>query len=267
VITEAPACANAEMASPHLIAPVVISAWLDTAIRAAKTGSKQTGAWRSWLTTGPPTLATSPPKDGRAIAARAKPTMRAGIEVRIGPCAAWRLAELKEDPGQLGLETLLREVAKPRRLAAITLPSELFAEASEKLVAAGRASRPLGLLAANPRAQGCPEGGRVVSSRRPRVGSWGWVEPRRGLLTPTQVANSNAPTTRSWSGQRTPCRTLPRPYHSLVQGGSARRTGLIQNFQDQRGSQRLTRLRTESSARPSSRGPSSRSASWISLPR
>jgi hypothetical protein len=45
------------------------------------------------------------------------------------------------------LETLLREVAEPRRLGAITLPSELFAEASEKLVAAGRASRPLGLLA------------------------------------------------------------------------------------------------------------------------
>ena len=53
------------------------------------------------------------------------------------------LAELKEDPGQLGLETLLREVGKLRRVRAIGLPPELFADASEKLLAAwwARAAR------------------------------------------------------------------------------------------------------------------------------
>jgi hypothetical protein len=49
------------------------------------------------------------------------------------------LAELKEDPGQFGLETLLREVGKLRRVRAIRLPPELFADASEKLIAAWRA--------------------------------------------------------------------------------------------------------------------------------
>jgi Domain of unknown function (DUF4158) len=49
------------------------------------------------------------------------------------------LAELKEDPGQLGLETLLREVGKLRRVRAIGLPPELFADASEKLLATWRA--------------------------------------------------------------------------------------------------------------------------------
>jgi Domain of unknown function (DUF4158) len=48
------------------------------------------------------------------------------------------LAELREDPGQLGLETL-REVGKLRRVRAIGLPPELFAGASEKLIAAWRA--------------------------------------------------------------------------------------------------------------------------------
>ena len=49
------------------------------------------------------------------------------------------LAELKEDPGQLGLETLLREVGKLRRVRALGLPADLFADASEKLIAAWRA--------------------------------------------------------------------------------------------------------------------------------
>jgi hypothetical protein len=49
------------------------------------------------------------------------------------------LAELKADPGQLGLETLLREIAKLERIRAIGLPAELIADVSEKLVAAWRA--------------------------------------------------------------------------------------------------------------------------------
>src|SRR6266536_3666907 len=49
------------------------------------------------------------------------------------------LAELKEDPGQLGLETLLREVGKLRRVRSVGLPAYVFAEAPEKLTAAWRA--------------------------------------------------------------------------------------------------------------------------------
>jgi hypothetical protein len=49
------------------------------------------------------------------------------------------LAELKADPGQLGLETLLREIEKLEQIRATGLPTELFTDASEKLVAAWRA--------------------------------------------------------------------------------------------------------------------------------
>ena len=49
------------------------------------------------------------------------------------------LAELKEDPGPLGLKTLFREVGKLRRVRAVGLPPALFADVSEKLVAAWRA--------------------------------------------------------------------------------------------------------------------------------
>jgi hypothetical protein len=49
------------------------------------------------------------------------------------------LAALKEDPGPVGLETLLREVGKLERIRAIGLPDDLFAGASEKLIAAWRA--------------------------------------------------------------------------------------------------------------------------------
>lgn len=49
------------------------------------------------------------------------------------------LAELKTDPGQVGLETLLREIDKLAAVRALGLPPELFADASEKLVVAWRA--------------------------------------------------------------------------------------------------------------------------------
>jgi hypothetical protein len=44
------------------------------------------------------------------------------------------LAELKADPGPLGLETLLGEIEKLARVRAIGLPPGLFADASERLV-------------------------------------------------------------------------------------------------------------------------------------
>ncbi len=49
------------------------------------------------------------------------------------------LAELKADPGPLGLETLLTEIAKLGRVRSIGLPPGLFAGVSEKLVTAWRA--------------------------------------------------------------------------------------------------------------------------------
>jgi TnpA family transposase len=64
------------------------------------------------------------------------------------------LAELKSDPGQVGLETLLREIDKLAAVRGIDLPAGLFADASEKLVEAWRAraarSYPSDLRAAEP---------------------------------------------------------------------------------------------------------------------
>lgn len=48
-------------------------------------------------------------------------------------------SELKTDPGPLGLETLLRETGKLERVRQIGLPEDLFADASEKLLASWRA--------------------------------------------------------------------------------------------------------------------------------
>jgi TnpA family transposase len=48
-------------------------------------------------------------------------------------------AELKADPGQLGLDTLLRELAKLERIRTVGLPDGLFTDASEKLLASWKA--------------------------------------------------------------------------------------------------------------------------------
>ncbi|MDG3013662.1 Tn3 family transposase [Corynebacteriales bacterium D3-21] len=48
------------------------------------------------------------------------------------------LASLKADPGQVGLETLLREIDKLAAVHALELPTGLFADASERLVQAWR---------------------------------------------------------------------------------------------------------------------------------
>ncbi|MEV0108338.1 Tn3 family transposase [Nocardia sp. NPDC050799] len=57
------------------------------------------------------------------------------------PSASGRnlLAELKVDPGKVSLETLLREIEKLTAVRSLTLPAELFADVSEKLVDAWRA--------------------------------------------------------------------------------------------------------------------------------
>jgi hypothetical protein len=48
------------------------------------------------------------------------------------------LSELKADPGQVGLETLLREIGKLTAVRAIGLPDGLFTDASEKLMESWR---------------------------------------------------------------------------------------------------------------------------------
>lgn len=52
---------------------------------------------------------------------------------------AGAFAELKSDPGTLGLDTLLKEIDKLERVRALGLPSDLFFDSSEKLVASWRA--------------------------------------------------------------------------------------------------------------------------------
>ena len=49
------------------------------------------------------------------------------------------LGELKADPGQVGLETLLREIEKLTAVMSLDLPDGLFADCSERLVEAWRA--------------------------------------------------------------------------------------------------------------------------------
>jgi len=49
------------------------------------------------------------------------------------------LAELKSDPGRLGLKTLLGEIDKLERVRAVGLSDELFADVSEKLLGSWRA--------------------------------------------------------------------------------------------------------------------------------
>ena len=49
------------------------------------------------------------------------------------------LAELKAEPGRLGLETLLSEIAKLERVRSLGLPDDLFADVSEKRLLAWRA--------------------------------------------------------------------------------------------------------------------------------
>jgi hypothetical protein len=49
------------------------------------------------------------------------------------------LSELKADPGQVSLDTLLREIDKLKEVKALRLPAGLFADCSEQLVKAWRA--------------------------------------------------------------------------------------------------------------------------------
>lgn len=73
----------------------------------------------------------------------------AGVAARLGPVACSRLedllgkpgllAELKSDPGPLGLDTLLVEIGKLTTVRSLGLGEEVFAEASDRIVAAWRA--------------------------------------------------------------------------------------------------------------------------------
>ena len=96
-----------------------------------------------------------PPAEGqieRVVASalrRFEDAFAAGVVTRLGSGACARLEELlgqegqlaalKADPGPLGLDTLLAEVGKLNAVRAVGLPGDLFAEASDRIVAAWRA--------------------------------------------------------------------------------------------------------------------------------
>jgi hypothetical protein len=61
-----------------------------------------------------------------------------GEDGGVGQGRGRGLAELKADPGQVSLETLFAELGKLERIRTLGLPADLFARASEKLVAAWR---------------------------------------------------------------------------------------------------------------------------------
>ncbi|MET7281140.1 DUF4158 domain-containing protein [Kribbella sp. NPDC005582] len=58
--------------------------------------------------------------------------------VELGDGRAGLLAELKADPGQVSLDTLLREIGKLNAVKTLQLPAGLFADCSERLVQAWR---------------------------------------------------------------------------------------------------------------------------------
>lgn len=66
-------------------------------------------------------------------------TQRLELLVEAGSGRGGLLAELKADPGQVSLDTLLREVDKLEAVKALQLPPGLFADCSERLVEAWRA--------------------------------------------------------------------------------------------------------------------------------
>lgn len=95
-----------------------------------------------------------PPTEGqieRVISSalnRHEAAFAAGIVRELGPeaCARLRvlltseglLAEVKSDPGRLGLDTLLSEIAKLEAVRKLKLPENLFGDKSDRLVAAWR---------------------------------------------------------------------------------------------------------------------------------
>lgn len=73
----------------------------------------------------------------REVAARLEELITAGDPDGEADSGSF-LQELKADPGQPGLETLLAEITKLERVQAIGLPDSLLADAPEKLVTAWR---------------------------------------------------------------------------------------------------------------------------------
>lgn len=65
--------------------------------------------------------------------------LEALITAEDGPGRGGLLAELKADPGQVSLDTLLREIEKLEAVKSLKLPPGLFADCSERLVEAWRA--------------------------------------------------------------------------------------------------------------------------------
>ncbi|TMD97619.1 MAG: Tn3 family transposase, partial [Chloroflexi bacterium] len=73
----------------------------------------------------------------KAVRARLDELTGDGVDDGVG--GRGLLAELKADPGPLGLETVLTEIDKLGQVRSIGLPAALFTDASEKLIAVWRA--------------------------------------------------------------------------------------------------------------------------------
>ncbi|WP_165781476.1 DUF4158 domain-containing protein [Streptosporangium minutum] len=94
-----------------------------------------------------------PPTPGQvervaSAVSRLEEAFACGVQARLGPMVCGRLqdllgrqqvlAELKADPGPLGLETLLKEIGKLRTVRSLGLDETVFAEVSDLIVAAWR---------------------------------------------------------------------------------------------------------------------------------
>ena len=70
------------------------------------------------------------------IVGQLEPAARAALQALLESEGA--LAEVKADPGPLGLDTLMSEIAKLTTVRALRLPEDLFADVSDRLVVAWR---------------------------------------------------------------------------------------------------------------------------------
>lgn len=128
------------------------------------------------------------------------------------------LIELKADPGQLGLDTLLSEIKKLERVRGIGLPADLFAETSEKLVAAWRAraarSYPSDLRDSVPSSPATPSRP-GCNTTCPRTGCGTSSSPGSRLKASTTPSSSPtrvtrpAPASRSTLGSHSPTPSTP----------------------------------------------------------
>ena len=155
----------------------------------------------------------------------------AGLERLLDAEQDGVLAELKSDPGKPGLNTILDEIAKLERIAQLELPADLFADCSEKLIAAWRA-RASAAYPSDLRAMPQPIGLTLLA-----VLCWARIaEITDGLVDllirwctrsapapRTRLRASSSETSRRCAASRGCCSRSPKPPSSIRTRRSARR--------------------------------------------